>query len=74
MLIFDSVAHVVLGLDTNSFPCLFSKFRRKLRFRLYRFAVYHVYVICLEPRSVEFRLTKLKTVPSNDNKFKNRDL
>lgn len=41
MLIFDSVAHVALGLDTNSFPCL-RKFRRKLRFRLYRFAVYHV--------------------------------
>lgn len=41
MLIFDSVAHVVLGLDTNSFPCL-RKFRRKLRFRLYRIAVYHV--------------------------------
>lgn len=34
MLIFDSVTHVVLGLDTNSFPCLSSKFRRKLRLSL----------------------------------------
>lgn len=42
MLIFDSVAHVVLGLDTNSFPCFSSKFKRKLRFRLCRSAVYHV--------------------------------
>jgi len=60
MLIFDSGAHVVLGLDTNSFSYLSSKFRRKLHSRLYRFAVY-----VIRFKSIEFRLTKLKTVSFN---------
>lgn len=61
MLIFDSAAHVVLGLDTNSFPCLFSEFSRRLRVSDFIALLYiTTYVICR--KSIEFRLTNLKTL------------
>lgn len=42
MLIFDSVARVVLGLDTSSFPYISTKFTdENFAFLFYHFAVYH---------------------------------
>lgn len=42
MLIFDSVARVVLELDTSSFPYISTKFRdENFAFLFYHFAIYH---------------------------------
>ena len=67
MLIFDSVTHAILGLDTNSFPGLFSKFRRRLRVSDFIALLYiTTYVI---RKSIEFCLTNFKSLLTTSSKI-----